>query len=89
MDVWVTVIVWGVAAVSGIVLLTALIKSGKPVRSLLGSAVQGWCALAAVNVVGMFSGVSIGLNTFSLVVSGTLGIPGVIGLLLLNAIFAL
>lgn len=89
MDVWVTVVLWSVAVVGGIVLLRALIKNGKPLRRLLGGALQGWCALAAVNVVGMFSGVSIGLNVFSLAVCGVLGVPGVIALLLLKAIFAL
>ncbi len=89
MDVWVTVVLIAVAVAGGVVVLTALVKSGKPIRRLLGGAVQGWCALAAVNVVGMFSGVSIGLNVFSAVMCSVLGVPGVIALLLLNAIFAL
>ena len=75
------------AAVGGIVLAVALIGGGKPLRRLLGSAVQGWCAVAAVNGVGMFSGVFIGLNAFSMATSGVLGVPGVIALLLLKAVF--
>ena len=89
MDGWLTVLFIVLGVAGGIAILVALVKSGKPVRRFIGSALQGWCALAAVNVVGMFSGISIGLNVFSAVVCSVLGVPGVIALLLLNAIFAL
>lgn len=48
---------------------------------------QGACALAAVNVTGMFTGVSLGLNLFTAGVCGALGIPGVVTLLFLRVIF--
>lgn len=37
-----------------IAVAAALFRTGKPVRSLAGSGIQGICALAAVNVAGRF-----------------------------------
>lgn len=70
-----------------IAVAAALFRTGKPVRSLAGSGIQGICALAAVNVAGAFTSVSLGLNLFSGLVCLVLGIPGVIGLLLLKLLF--
>lgn len=86
---WLMVLLWGLAGAAALALLIALFRSGRPVRGLLAGVIQGACALAAVNVTGMFTGVSLGLNPFTAVVSGALGVPGVITLLLLNVIFAL
>ena len=80
-----------VAGIVGAVIVTAVVvvlfRTGKPVRALAGSGIQGVCALAAVNVAGAFTSVSLGLNLFSGAVCLVLGIPGVIGLLLLKLIF--
>lgn len=89
MDGWLVVALYAAAGIGGVCLLICLIRSGNPVRRLLGSVLQGACALAAVNVTGMFTGVSVGLNAFSAVCCTALGVPGVIGMLLLNVIFAL
>lgn len=79
-----------VGAVGVLVVLAvgiALFASGKPVRRLVGSGAQGLCALAAVNIVGAFSTVSLGFNIFSGLCCLVLGIPGVVGLLVLKLIF--
>ena len=65
----------------------ALIKSKRPVRGLLSSGIQGICALAAVNVAGAFTTVSLGFNLLSGLCCLVLGIPGVITLLVLKVIF--
>ena len=70
-----------------LVILVALFRTGKPVRGLLGSGAQGVCALAAVNVAGAFTGVSLGLNVFSGLCCIFFGIPGVVSLLILKLIF--
>lgn len=70
-----------------VALLVALFRTGKPVRCLFGSTLQGACALAAVNVTGALTGVSLGLNWLSLVACASLGVPGVVCLLLLQLIF--
>ena len=67
--------------------LIALLKSGRPIRRLLTTAVQGICALAAVNVAGMFTGVTLGLGWLTGGVAAVLGLPGVVGLLIGRLIF--
>lgn len=76
-------VVWSI--IGGIVVIAvgvAAVKTGRPIRSVIGSGIQGLCALAAVNVTGAFTGVSLGLNWFSGACCAVLGIPGVITLLL-------
>jgi len=68
------------------VVLVAAVKTKRPVSALGGSALQGVCALAAVNVASVFSGVSLGVTTFSLAVCGVLGLPGVIGMLVMQSL---
>ncbi len=85
-----------ITAVLCVILLTcvgivfrAMIRTRRPVRSLLGSTLQGACALAAVNVTGLITGVSLGVNWLSAVCCALLGVPGIITLLLFNVILAL
>lgn len=76
-------IVWAIlAGIAAVAEGVAAVKTGRPVRAVLGSGLQGLCALAAVNVTGTFTGVSLGLNLFSGGCCVVLGIPGVIALLL-------
>ena len=85
----VQILLWCIAIGGGIALLIGAFKTGRPVRTLLGSALQGASALAAVNVTGMFTGVSLGLNALSGIACAALGVPGVITLLLLKLIFGI
>lgn len=84
---WVTALLIGVGAVCGLWILITAFRNGRPVRRLLGGTLQGACALAAVNVAGAFTGVSLGLNWLSGGACMALGVPGVITLLLLKVIF--
>lgn len=56
----------------------------RPLQALGGSALSGVGALMTVNVVGIFSGVTLAVNAFSLTVCSLLGIPGVILLTVLQ-----
>ncbi len=85
----ITIFLWCLAVGVGLAVLIGAVKTGRPIRSLLGSALQGASALAAVNVTGMFTGVSLGLNLLSGVACAAAGVPGVITLLLLKLIFAI
>lgn len=79
--------VWWIAG--GIVALAVLIgacMTGKPIRSLVSGALEGICALAAVNVFSVFSGVTLGVTTFSVVVCSVLGIPGTVMLLVMQVL---
>ena len=89
MAVFWQLIVAVVGTVLSVRLLLTLIRTRRPVRRTLGSFLQGGCALAAVNVSGGLTGVSLGLNWCTFGVCAALGVPGVIGLLLLKVIFGI
>ena len=80
MSLWLQILLW---VIGGAV---ALFRSRKPVRGLVGSGAQGICALAAVNIAGAFTGVSLGLNLFTGIACIVLGIPGVITMLVVKLI---
>lgn len=88
MSLWLRILVGAVGICLLVVVGVALIRSKRPVRVLIGSGAQGLCALAAVNVVGAFTGVSLGLNLLSGLCCLVLGVPGVVALLILKVIFA-
>ncbi len=87
MDLWLCILSGVLAACVVAAVCVPLFCSGKPVRGAVGSGVQGICALAAVNVAGTFTGVSLGLNLFSALCCLVLGIPGVVSLLILKILF--
>lgn len=78
---------YGVGGALGIAVLIGAIRGGKPIRNILGNGLQGICALAAVNVAGAFTGVSLGVGAFNCAACLVLGLPGVISVLLLKLIF--
>jgi len=82
----VTEILWVTAAVIAVALIVGAVMTKHPLRAFGSSMLQGICALAAVNVAAVWSGVSLGVTTFSTAVSAALGIPGVIGMLLLQTL---
>lgn len=55
-----------------------------PARALFGSALCGLCALSAVNMLGEATGLLLPISPASCLISGLLGVPGVILLLLVN-----
>lgn len=78
---------WAVAAAVTLSVFIALVKGGRPVRGALSSGIQGFGALLAVNVAGIFTGVSVGVNALTAATCFLLGAPGVVALLLLKAVF--
>lgn len=78
-----TAVLGGAAALA---VLFMMVRTGKPVRKAAASLVEGLCAMAAVDVAGIFTGVSLGFSWFTAAVCGVFGIPGVISLLLLRAL---
>ena len=69
-------------AVSALIILVALIKSGHFLGYIILTALSGIGSLFAVNLLSSLTGVSIALNYITLSVSSVFGISGVIGLLL-------
>lgn len=55
-------------------------------KNFLMSALFGLTALLLINMTGSYTGITIAVSKLSLGVSGVLGIPGVLLMLLLNAV---
>jgi pro-sigmaK processing inhibitor BofA len=70
-----------------LVIIQVIVRAARPVQRAAGGIIMGLCALAAVNLTGFFTGVSLPLSPLTIGVSGAAGIPGVTMLLLLNLIF--
>lgn len=87
MSLWLKMPVIFLGCVVVVCVLRAAVRSRKPVRRLLASGAQGLCALGLVNVVGTFTGVSLGVGWLTAGTCFALGIPGVVSLLLLKIIF--
>lgn len=81
-----TTALWIIGGVIALAVIIGAFMTRRPIRSLLSSALQGFCALAAVNVFSVFSGVTLGVTSFSVAVCGVLGIPGVATLLVLQVL---
>lgn len=86
MSLWLQILLWVIGGAIAIAVCVALFRSRRPVRGLVGSGAQGICALAAVNIAGAFTGVSLGLNLFTGIACIVLGIPGVITMLVVKLI---
>ncbi len=86
MELWLRIFVYVVAICTGVAVFIAAIRTGKPLRRLAVSGAQGMCALGLVDVLGAFTGVSLGVSWFTAGVGTVLGIPGIIGLLLMRLV---
>ncbi len=75
------------AAISTVVVLWWMIKNEKGGMTFIKSAFQGLAGMFAVNLLGMVTGVTIAVNWYSMLSFVILGLPGVIGALMLNLIF--
>lgn len=84
-----SVLVCAVLAIGALAVLIAFVRSGRFLGAAFGSVVQGVVSLFAVNVAGMLTGVTVAVNPATIGAVSVLGIPGTIGLLLLNTIFGL
>lgn len=86
MSIWLSVLVGICIGAAMLAVLITLIRTGKPIRYLLTSLIQGICAIAAVDIVGMFTGVSLGFSWFNMLGCAAFGMPGVISMLLMRLI---
>ena len=77
------------AVISTVCVLWWMIKSEKGGVSFIKSAFQGVAGMCAVNLLGMITGVTVAVNWYSILSVIILGLPGVIGALMLNFIFGI
>ena len=77
------------AIVAVICVLWWTVKNEKGATSFAVSAVQGIAAMCAVNLTGLVTGVTLAVNWYTIATSIVLGLPGVIGALVLKFIMAI
>ncbi len=79
-------IIFGFLVISGIVILSVLVKTERTFRCLFLSAVSGIGSLFAVNIASAVTGVALAVNPVTLLISGFGGVPGTVFLLLSDVI---
>lgn len=89
MSMWLKAALGVLAGIVALSVLTAAVKTRRPVRCLLGSGLQGLCALGLVDLLGAFTGVSLGFSWFTAGICFGLGMPGVIGVLMAKLVMGL
>lgn len=77
------------AIVAVICVLWWTVKSEKGATSFALSAIQGIAAMCAVNLTGLMTGVTLAVNWYTIATFIVLGLPGVIGALVLKFIMAI
>ena len=82
-----TILLYVIAAAGAIAILVAMLRSRRPVRNLMLSAVSGVAALYAVNALGLLAGIRLSVNGLTLAISAVGGPVGVVGLLLADTLF--
>ena len=81
-----TAVVCALGVFALLVLIQVIVRAERPVRRAVGGIITGFCALAVVNLTGLFTGVTLPISPLTLGVSGAAGISGVTLLLLLDLI---
>ena len=81
-------IIFSLLLLSAVIILSVSLKSDKPFSCLLLSAFSGIGSLFAVNIASAVSGVSLAVNSTTLLISGIGGIPGTVFLLLSDVIIS-
>lgn len=70
-----------------ITVVYTVFRSKKVLRSITRTVFQGIASLMAVNVVGLFTGVTIAVNWYTVICVCIFGMPAAISLLILDTIF--
>lgn len=81
-------IIFSLLILSAVFILSFSLKSEKPFSCLMLSALSGIGSLFAVNIASAVTGVSLAVNSATLLISGIGGIPGTVFLLLSDVIIS-
>jgi hypothetical protein len=77
------IIIWIILIIAGFALFCLYAKAGRPVSCVFMGAATGLCSLGALWVAGHFVEIAVKVTPFTLTASVLLGVPGVIGMLVL------
>ncbi len=75
-----------VALVFALWLVVICARSKKPIRCFLLLSILGLACIVTINLLSGFTGVKIPLNIYTVATGAILGVPGVIGLLIINVL---
>ena len=75
-----------VLSLGALILLGLYIRGRKPIKSLILNALSGIAAIAIINLTTKFTGLHIPVNWWSVISASGLGVPAVIGIILLQII---
>ncbi len=89
MKLWMQIGLIAALVLTAITVFTVAVRSDKPLRRLFVSGIQGLGAIALVNVTAGLTGVSLGFSWLTAGCGALLGVPGVIGLLLMQILLPL
>ena len=81
---------WRFLLICVIVFLTlffiqVIVRARNPIKKILVSMIKGIATLVVVNILGIFTGVTLPVSLLSLLIAAVVGIPGVTAMLILNA----
>lgn len=81
---------WRFLLICVIVFLTlffiqVIVRARNPIKKMLVSMIKGIATLVVVNILGIFTGVTLPVSLLSLSIAAVVGIPGVTAMLILNA----
>ena len=81
---------WRFLLICVIVFLTlffiqVIVRARNPIKKMLVSMIKGIATLVVVNILGIFTGVTLPVSLLSLLIAAVVGIPGVTAMLILNA----
>ena len=79
-------IVYGIIIITLITVLIFALVSRRFFKTILFNSLLGLCAIVLINLTSKFTGVHIPLNYYTVFGGASLGIAGVIGVLILNLI---
>lgn len=65
--------------------IQVIVRAKNPIKRMLISMTKGVATLFAVNIIGIFTGVTLPISLLSLAIAAVVGIPGVTAMLILNA----
>lgn len=83
---WWAILLICVGVFLALVAIRKIMKSKHPIRSTLLGLLLGPACMLVINIISIFTSVSIPISPLSLGISSTLGIPGVTAMLLLQLI---
>lgn len=84
MSDWITLLICGIIFLL-LFSIQIIIRAKNPLKKTLFSMLKGIATLAGVNILGVFTGVTLPISLLSLAIAAVVGMPGVTAMLIFNA----